>query len=79
MIRVARAKVNYPQDILKQIKADIKGVSPEEIEFMTQHLPIQIAGDPSEKIEVSNYKDLERIETNRINYYPIYTRLKILS
>jgi len=40
--------------------------SPQEIEFLTKHIPVQIAGDPSEKIEVSNHKDLERVETNRI-------------
>lgn len=40
--------------------------SEKEIMFLVQHLPVQIDGDPSEKIEVSNYKDLDRIETNRI-------------
>jgi DNA polymerase II large subunit len=40
--------------------------SEEEIEFLAKHIPVQIAGDPSEKIEVSNYKDLERVETNTI-------------
>jgi DNA polymerase II large subunit len=40
--------------------------SKEEIEFIVKNLPVQIDGDPSEKIEVSNYKDLSRIETNRI-------------
>ncbi|MEM3405574.1 MAG: DNA polymerase II large subunit [Candidatus Pacearchaeota archaeon] len=38
----------------------------EEIEFLAKHLPIQINGDPSEDKEVSNFKDLERIETNLI-------------
>lgn len=38
----------------------------EEIAFLAQHLPIQIAGEPSEEREVSNYKDLPRIETNQI-------------
>jgi len=38
--------------------------SHEEIEFLVKHLPLQIDGDPSEKIEVSNHKDLDRIETN---------------
>ncbi len=38
--------------------------SREEIEFLTRHLPVQIDGDPSEKYEVSNYKDLPRVETN---------------
>ncbi len=40
--------------------------SHEEIEFLAKHIPVQINGDPSEKIEVSNYKDLERVETNKI-------------
>lgn len=40
--------------------------SEKEIEFLAKNLPVQIDGDPSEEIEVSNYKDLERIETNQI-------------
>jgi len=40
--------------------------SREEIAFLAKNLPVQVAGDPSEEIEVSQYKDLERIETNRI-------------
>ncbi len=40
--------------------------SEEEAEFMTKHLPVQISGDASEKYEVSNYKGLPRIETDRI-------------
>ncbi|MBS3091861.1 DNA polymerase II large subunit [Candidatus Pacearchaeota archaeon] len=35
-----------------------------EAEFLAANLPIQIAGEPSEKLEVSNYKDLPRIDTN---------------
>jgi DNA polymerase II large subunit len=37
-----------------------------EIEFIARNIPIQVTGDPSEEKEVSNYKDLPRIETNRI-------------
>ena len=40
--------------------------SRDELRFMLSHLPVQIDGDPSEKYDVSNYKDLARIETNRI-------------
>lgn len=40
--------------------------SKKEVEFLMKHMPIEINGDPTEKIEVSNYKDLKRIETNRI-------------
>ncbi len=36
----------------------------EEIVFLAKNLPIQISGEPTEKIEVSNYKNLERVETD---------------
>jgi len=38
----------------------------EEITFLAKNLPIQIAGEPTEDREVSNYKDLNRVETNFI-------------
>ena len=38
----------------------------EEIAFLARHLPIQISGEPTEDREVSNYKDLPRIDTNFI-------------
>src|SRR3989344_4368115 len=40
--------------------------SEQEINFMVGHLPVEIDGDPTEEFEVSNYKDLPRIETNLI-------------
>ena len=40
--------------------------SEEELVFMVENLPVQINGEPSEKWDVSNYKDLERIETNKL-------------
>ncbi|MDP3992477.1 MAG: DNA polymerase II large subunit [Nanoarchaeota archaeon] len=36
----------------------------EETKFLARNLPLQVNGEPSEKIEVSNYKNLERIDTN---------------
>jgi DNA polymerase II large subunit len=38
----------------------------QETKFLVKHLPIEIAGDPTERLEVSNYRDLPRISTNRI-------------
>ncbi len=38
----------------------------EEIEFIIKNVPVEMTGEPTEKLEVSNYKDLERVETNRI-------------
>ena len=40
--------------------------SDDEIVFLASKIPVQITGDPSEKFEVSNYKDLDRVETNLI-------------
>ena len=40
--------------------------SEKEVEFLVKHIPIEINGDPTEKFDVSNYKDLERVETNKI-------------
>ncbi|MBW2964086.1 DNA polymerase II large subunit [Candidatus Woesearchaeota archaeon] len=40
--------------------------SKQESEFMIKSLPVEISGDASETIEVSNYKDLPRIPTNQI-------------
>lgn len=38
----------------------------EEMKFLSSRLPIQIDGNPTERKEVSNYKDLKRVETNFI-------------
>ncbi len=40
--------------------------SEEETRFLLERMPMEITGDPSEEIEVSQYKDLPRIPTNRI-------------
>ncbi|MGM5481822.1 MAG: DNA polymerase II large subunit [Nanobdellota archaeon] len=40
--------------------------SSEELDFLLRHLPVEISGDPTEKFEVSNHKDIERIGSNRI-------------
>jgi DNA polymerase II large subunit len=36
----------------------------DEIILLMQHCPLQIGGEPSEKLEASNYKNLERVDTN---------------
>jgi len=38
----------------------------EELEFVLRNLPVEVTGEPTEEEEVSAYKDLPRIETNRI-------------
>lgn len=40
--------------------------SAEEVEMIVRNIKVCMTGDPTEKQEVSNYKDLPRVETNRI-------------
>ncbi len=40
--------------------------SDKEVDFLLKHLPVEVGGDASEQIEVSNYKDLPRTPTNKI-------------
>ena len=41
-------------------------VNPELIKMAARNLPIMLTGEPTEEIEVSGGRDLERIETNRV-------------
>jgi DNA polymerase II large subunit len=36
----------------------------EEMFFLAKNIPFQISGEPTEKLEASNYKNLSRVETN---------------
>ena len=38
----------------------------EETSFIAENVPVEVTGSPTESIEVSNYKDLELIDTNQI-------------
>ncbi len=40
--------------------------SEDEIKFLIKNLPVEIDGDPTEVIDVSNYKDIPRVETNKV-------------
>ncbi len=41
-------------------------ILPEEIRFLVKKLPVEVSGTPTEKLEVLSFKDLPRVETNRI-------------
>ncbi len=38
----------------------------EEIQFMVKNVPVEINGDPTSQVEVSNFKRLDRVETDLI-------------
>jgi len=46
-----------------------------ETDFLMRNMPVEVSGEPSETIEVSNYKDLPRVPTNliRSGYCLIYS------
>lgn len=69
------AKYDPTEDEIKRVYAELEHFhdritnlqympTEEEALFLARNLPIQIAGDPSEKLEVPNYKNLSRVDTN---------------
>jgi DNA polymerase II large subunit len=38
----------------------------EEMIFLARNIPFQISGEPTERLEASNYKNLSRVETNHL-------------
>ncbi|MFT4869172.1 MAG: DNA polymerase II large subunit [Colwellia polaris] len=38
----------------------------EETEMIAGNVPVEVTGSPTEQLDVTNYKDLERVETNQI-------------
>ena len=38
----------------------------EETSMISENVPVEVTGSPTEQLEVSNYKDLDRIDTNQI-------------
>ena len=41
-------------------------VSDEQLRFALERLPVEVTGTPSDPVEVSSYRNLPRIETNRV-------------
>ncbi len=69
------AKYDPTQDEIKRIYAELEHFhdritnlqympTEQEALFLAENLPIQIAGDASENLEVPNYKNLDRVDTN---------------
>ena len=41
-------------------------VSDEQLRLALEHLPVEVTGTPSDPVEVSSYRNLPRVETNRV-------------
>ncbi|MCK4968718.1 MAG: DNA polymerase II large subunit, partial [Candidatus Aenigmarchaeota archaeon] len=58
--------VTEVEDYYSRVTAKQYHPTKEEIEMIIKNVMVEITGDPTEKLEVSNFKDLERVETNKI-------------
>ncbi len=54
------------EDYYNRVAAKQYHPTKEEMTAIIKNVPVEITGDPTEELEVSNYKDLPRVETNKI-------------
>ncbi len=54
------------EDYYNRVTAKQYNPTREETEMIAENVPVEVTGSPTESIDVSNYKDLDRVETNRI-------------
>ncbi len=54
------------EDYYNRVTAKQYNPTREETEFIAKNVPVEVTGSPTESLDVSNYKDLDRVETNRI-------------
>lgn len=54
------------EDYYTRVTAKQYHPTKEEMTMIIRNTPVEITGDPTEELEVSNFKDLPRVETNKI-------------
>ncbi|MFB6199346.1 MAG: DNA polymerase II large subunit, partial [Candidatus Nanohaloarchaea archaeon] len=54
------------EDYYNRVTAKQYNPERKETEMIAENVPIEVTGSPTEQLDVSNYKDLDRIDTNRI-------------
>ncbi|MFB6144021.1 MAG: DNA polymerase II large subunit, partial [Candidatus Nanohaloarchaea archaeon] len=54
------------EDYYNRVTAKQYNPTREETEMIAENVPVEVTGSPTEQLDVSNYKDLDRVETNRI-------------
>lgn len=53
-------------DYINRVTAKQYSPEREETKMIAENVPVEVTGSPTESIEVSNYKDLDLVDTNRI-------------
>lgn len=54
------------EDYYNRVTAKQYNPTREETEFIAENVPVEVTGSPTESLDVSNHKDLDRVDTNRI-------------
>ena len=54
------------EDYYNRVTAKQYNPTREETEMIAENVPVEVTGSPTEQLDVSNYKDLETVDTNRI-------------
>lgn len=54
------------EDYYNRVTAKQYNPTREEVEKIASNVPVEVTGSPTEDLDVSNYKDLDRVETNKI-------------
>ncbi len=54
------------EDYYNRVTAKQYNPTREETKRIAENVPVEVTGSPTEDLDVSNYKDLDRVETNKI-------------
>jgi DNA polymerase large subunit len=54
------------EDYYNRVTAKQYNPTRDETQMIAENVPVEVTGSPTEDLDVSNYKDLDRVETNKI-------------
>ncbi|MFB6180417.1 MAG: DNA polymerase II large subunit [Candidatus Nanohalobium sp.] len=64
--KVLKRYATEVDDYINRVTAKQYSPEREETEMIAENVPVEVTGSPTEDLDVSNYKDLDRVDTNRI-------------
>ncbi|MFB6115007.1 MAG: DNA polymerase II large subunit, partial [Candidatus Nanohalobium sp.] len=64
--KVIKRYATEVDDYINRVTAKQYSPEREETEMIAENVPVEVTGSPTEDLDVSNYKDLDRVDTNQI-------------
>ncbi len=64
--KVVKRYATEVEDYYNRVTAKQYNPTREEVKEIASNVPVEVTGSPTEDLDVSNYKDLDRIDTNQI-------------